>query len=71
MSVRYGGTVTAWFPVKGYGFVRMPQSNCDLFCHTHALPHGVRALEVGQRVTFTLSLDPQGRERCSYVQLLT
>jgi CspA family cold shock protein len=56
------GTVSAYFPEKGFGFIRSDVRGAEnLFVHANMLRQtGIEALERGDRVRFERVNDPRG-----------
>jgi cold shock protein len=61
MAQRIIGTVKWFDKVKGYGFITYEDEEPDIFVHSSALQtQGVRYLEEGDRVEFTIEQTPRG-----------
>ena len=64
------GTVKWFNPQKGFGFIQPEGGSRDVFVHISALERaGLNSLEDGQKVTFDLEQDRQGRDSASNLQL--
>lgn len=56
------GTVKWFNPAKGFGFIQPDDGQKDVFVHVSAVEHsGIGTLQEGQRVSFDLERDRQGR----------
>ena len=56
------GTVKWFNPTKGYGFIKPDDSENDVFVHISAVERaGLNTLQDGQKVTYELAEDRQGR----------
>lgn len=71
MSERIMGT-TKWFNgSKGYGFIKVDESEMEVFVHYSELQgEGVRSLSEGQRVEFSIVRDSKERPSASNVVAL-
>lgn len=57
------GTVKFFNSTKGFGFIAPDTGGKDVFVHISALERaGMRSLSDGQKVTFELERDRQGRD---------
>ena len=57
------GTVKFFNTAKGFGFISPEGGSRDVFVHISALERsGLRSLNEGQKVSFDLEKDRQGRE---------
>ncbi|MBI3439613.1 MAG: cold-shock protein [Proteobacteria bacterium] len=57
------GTVKFFNTTKGFGFIAPEGGSKDVFVHISALERsGLRSLNEGQKVSFDLEKDRQGRE---------
>lgn len=57
------GTVKFFNATKGFGFIEQEGGGKDVFVHVSAVERsGLRGLVDGQRVTFELERDRQGRD---------
>ncbi len=64
------GTVKWFNATKGFGFIAPEHGSKDVFVHVTALERaGIRQLDDGQRVTFDLESDRNGRESATNLAL--
>ncbi len=56
------GQVVKWVRYGGFGFIKTAPGLPDIYVHNQALPPGMKALPVKQRVRFLLSKAPGGVE---------
>ena len=64
------GTVKWFNATKGFGFISPEHGSKDVFVHVTALQRaGIRQLDDGQRVTFDLESDRNGRESATNLAL--
>jgi CspA family cold shock protein len=60
--MRISGTVKFFNSAKGFGFITPEDGSKDVFVHATAVERaGLRMLNEGDRVTFTLEDDRKGR----------
>jgi CspA family cold shock protein len=70
-STRELGTVKWFKDTRGYGFIRRDRGG-DVFVHFSAIEmEGIRKLEKGQRVEFTVVENPRGPKALKVVPLYT
>jgi cold shock protein len=61
-TMRISGTVKFFNGAKGFGFITPADGSKDVFIHASALEAaGIRSLNEGDKVTFTLEDDRKGR----------
>lgn len=64
------GTVKWFNSQKGFGFIQPDGGSRDVFVHISAVERaGLTGLDDGQKVTFDLEQDRQGRDSASNLQL--
>lgn len=62
LVMRISGTVKFFNGAKGFGFITPEDGSKDVFVHASALEMaGLRSLNEGDKVTFTLEDDRKGR----------
>ena len=62
LAVRISGTVKFFNAAKGFGFISPEDGSKDVFVHATALEAaGIRSLNEGDKVSFTLEDDRKGR----------
>lgn len=68
---RITGTVKFFNTTKGYGFVSPEDGSKDVFVHVTALESaGIHGLNEGDKITFVLEDDRQGRgKQCAQIEL--
>lgn len=63
------GTVKFFNGAKGFGFITPEQGGKDVFVHISAVERaGMRGLVDGQKVSFELERDRQGRDSATNLQ---
>lgn len=61
VSARKKGIITSWNDEKGFGFITPSKEEKQVFIHIKSINNRNRRPETGQRVSYTLSSDKQGR----------
>jgi CspA family cold shock protein len=62
LRMRISGTVKFFNTAKGFGFITPEDGSKDVFVHATAVERaGLRSLNEGDKVTFTLEDDRKGR----------
>lgn len=65
------GTVKWYSPQKGYGFAIPSEGGSDIFIHVSSLEKsGLKSLTDGQKVSFELSPDREGRLCADQIKLV-
>lgn len=59
--MRFKGTLTDWKDDRGFGFIEPAEGGDRVFCHIKAFDVRVRRPIAGDRVTYELGKDAQGR----------
>ena len=59
--MRFKGTLTEWKDDRGFGFIEPAEGGGRVFCHIKAFDMRVRRPVAGDRVTYEVSKDAQGR----------
>lgn len=71
MSQELSGTVEWFRHVKGFGFIAPDGGGKSLFVHhTGLVMEGYRAVDAGQRVTFVVAEDKNGRPQARSVRVV-
>ena len=65
--MRIDGTVTKWNDDRGFGFITPAQGGVEVFFHMSAFPRDGQRPRVGERVTFEVMVDAQGRKQARNV----
>jgi uncharacterized membrane protein YsdA (DUF1294 family)/cold shock CspA family protein len=65
--MRFGGVVKSWNDGRGFGFIEPDQGGQDVFVHVKAFPPRVGRPQIGQRLTFEIELDREGKKRARNV----
>ena len=68
METRFNGTLKKWNAERGFGFVVAEHGDQELFVHVSAFPRDGRTPAVGERLTFELEQDKEGRKRAVRVR---
>ncbi|MEJ2609775.1 MAG: cold shock and DUF1294 domain-containing protein [Candidatus Thiodiazotropha sp.] len=68
--MRTKGKITSWNAEKGFGFISPMAGGKRIFIHIKAFTNHNRRPEVGQKVTYKLSSDKQGRPRAIKASLI-
>jgi cold shock CspA family protein len=61
LQMRFKGTLTEWRDDRGFGFIEPAEGGGRVFCHIKAFDVRVRRPIAGDRVTYELGKDAQGR----------
>lgn len=69
-KMKKAGRVKSWHADKGYGFIDIHADLKDIFFHITALQHRAVQPKAGDRVTFELGKDKDGRMRATSVSIL-
>lgn len=65
--MRIEGKLTKWNDDRGFGFITPTQGGPEVFMHISALPKDGHRPKVGERVTFEIEVDKQGKKRATHV----
>lgn len=68
METRFNGTLKKWNAERGFGFVVAEHGDQELFVHVSAFPRDGRAPAIGERLTFEMEQDKEGRKRAVRVR---
>ena len=66
----FTGTLKSWHDDRGFGFIEPAQGGQDIFVHIKSITPRCSKPQVGQRVTFEVELNPQGKKRATNVALV-
>lgn len=65
--MRIEGTLTKWNDGRGFGFISPDQGGSEIFVHISAFPKDGRRPTVGERLTFEVEVDSNGKKRAKYL----
>ena len=65
---RFNGTLTKWNAERGFGFLVAEHGDQELFVHVSAFPRDGRPPTVGERLSFEMERDKEGRKRAVRVR---
>ena len=69
--MRFTGTIQSWQDDRGFGFIEPTQGGQEIFVHIKSFTsHGGSRPQVGQRVTFEVELNAQGKKQAKNVALV-
>jgi uncharacterized membrane protein YsdA (DUF1294 family)/cold shock CspA family protein len=69
--MRFEGTIQSWQDDRGFGFIQPTQGGQEIFVHIKSFTsRGGSRPQVGQRVTFEVELNAQGKKRAKNVALV-
>lgn len=63
VPTRFTGKLVKWNAERGFGFLVADHGDQEVFVHISAFPHGGRPPAVGDRLSFEMELDKDGRKR--------
>jgi cold shock protein len=70
MSERVSGVVIKWMEDRGFGFLERDDGGDDIFCHIRAVENCQdNGLEIGQRVSFDVLTERDGRTKATLVRV--
>lgn len=69
-TMRFEGVIKSWNDERGFGFIEPEQGGQEIFVHVKALSRGAGRPQVGQRVSFSVELGPQGKKRAQGVEVV-
>jgi uncharacterized membrane protein YsdA (DUF1294 family)/cold shock CspA family protein len=67
--MRFGGVVKSWNDERGFGFIEPDQGGQDVFVHVKAFPLRAGRPQIGQRLSFEIELNREGKKRARNVQI--
>lgn len=68
--MQFAGTIKTWNDERGFGFIEPTLGGEDIFVHAKAYRSGAARPAIGQRVTFEVEANPDGRKRARQVELI-
>ena len=68
--MRFKGTIIDWKDDRGFGFIEPADGGARMFCHLKAFDIRVRRPMAGDRVTYEVGKDSQGRQNASRIRPL-
>jgi uncharacterized membrane protein YsdA (DUF1294 family)/cold shock CspA family protein len=66
--MRFNGTIVTWKDDKGFGFIEPADGGARIFCHLKSFDIRVRRPLAGDRVTYEIGKDSQGRPNASRIR---
>jgi len=66
--MRIDGTLKSWNDERGFGFIDPTQGGQEIFVHIKAFEVRTERPQVGQRLTFEVEINPDGKKRAKLVQ---
>jgi len=63
--MRIEGTLTKWNDDRGFGFVTPDNGGSEIFVHVSAFPRDGQRPTVGERLSFEIELDKEGKKRAT------
>ena len=67
--MRIEGTIKTWNDERGFGFIEPTQGGQEIFVHVKAFRTRSGRPQPGQRVTFEIELNPDGKKRARDVEI--
>jgi len=65
--MRFEGHLKSWNAERGFGFIEPAGGGQEIFLHVSAVPTSLRPPTVGQRFTFEVALNREGKKRAANV----
>ena len=65
--MRLEGTLAKWNDDRGFGFIAPTQGGPEVFVHISAFPKDGRRPAVGERLSFEVEIDKQGKKRAKNI----
>jgi cold shock CspA family protein len=65
--MRFEGQLKSWNAERGFGFIEPADGGQEIFLHVSAVPTNFRPPRLGQRFTFEITLNREGKKRASNV----
>lgn len=67
--MKFGGVVKSWNDERGFGFIEPDQGGEDVFIHVKAFPLRTGRPQIGQRLSFEIELNREGKKRARNVEI--
>ena len=68
--MRFAGILTSWNDERGFGFIQPVAGGQEIFVHIKAFKARAERPQIGQKFTFQVDLNPEGKKRATRVQPL-
>jgi uncharacterized membrane protein YsdA (DUF1294 family)/cold shock CspA family protein len=65
--MRFSGQLRSWNAERGFGFIAPAEGGQEIFLHASAVTTQLRPPKIGQRFTFEVELNREGKKRASNV----
>ena len=65
--MRFSGQLKSWDAERAFGFIEPTDGGQEIFLHVSAVPTQLRPPKIGQRFTFEVELNREGKKRASNV----
>jgi len=65
--MRFDGQLKSWNAERGFGFIEPTGGGQEIFLHVSAVPTDLRPPKIGQRLTFEVALNREGKKRAANV----
>lgn len=65
--MRIEGKLTKWNDDRGFGFITPTQGGPEVFVHVSAFPKDGHRPAIGERLTFEIEVDREGKKRATHV----
>jgi cold shock CspA family protein len=65
--MRFSGQLKSWNAERAFGFIEPTDGGQEIFLHVSAVPTQLRPPKIGQRFTFEVELNREGKKRASNV----
>lgn len=68
--MQFAGTIKSWNDARGFGFIEPTLGGEDIFVHVKAYHSRASRPVIGQRVTFEVEVNAEGKKRARRVELI-